>query len=162
MPEIARTAYGVLQFEGNELIVRSLNADPPKVRLEAPEGSLHKGLVTFGTRRQDGRFEEIVLLAGKQDERSRSNPYDFTGEVTISLRKFDPTKPDDQQFHEVALLRHDGISFRVPITLGRIALRSVANGQFVCAENGGSSPLIANRAAHGPWEQFDVVAIPGS
>ena len=115
MITLATTDYGFLGFEGNELFVRSLNNDPPKVRLEAPAGSLHKGLVTFGTQRQDGRFEELVLFSGKQDERYRNDPYNFTGEITISLRKHDPALPDDQQFHEVALLRHDGITLYRPV-----------------------------------------------
>jgi hypothetical protein len=38
-----------------------------------------------------------------------------------------------------------------------IALRIRVNGLFVCAENTGASPLIANRAAIGLWEQFEVV-----
>lgn len=37
-----------------------------------------------------------------------------------------------------------------------IALRAM-NGQYVCAENGGEAPLIANRNAIGPWEQFLIV-----
>ncbi|MBB4936841.1 hypothetical protein FHR32_001146 [Streptosporangium album] len=29
---------------------------------------------------------------------------------------------------------------------------------YVAAENAGAQPLIANRTAIGPWEQFDIVA----
>jgi beta-glucosidase len=32
-----------------------------------------------------------------------------------------------------------------------------ANGSYVCAENAGAAPLIANRAAIGPWEEFDLI-----
>jgi hypothetical protein len=38
-----------------------------------------------------------------------------------------------------------------------IALKSMANGKFVCAENKGADPLIANRDAVGDWESFDLV-----
>ncbi|MEU7870304.1 PQQ-dependent sugar dehydrogenase [Dactylosporangium sp. NPDC049140] len=38
-----------------------------------------------------------------------------------------------------------------------ISLRAHANNQVVTADNGGTSPLIANRSAVGTWEQFDVV-----
>jgi len=38
-----------------------------------------------------------------------------------------------------------------------IALRARVNGLYVCAENAGALPLIANRGAIGPWEQFDVI-----
>jgi hypothetical protein len=38
-----------------------------------------------------------------------------------------------------------------------VALLAQANGKYVCADNAGSSPLIANRTAVGPWERFLVV-----
>jgi hypothetical protein len=38
-----------------------------------------------------------------------------------------------------------------------VSFRAHANGEYVTAENAGSSPLIANRTAIGPWEQFDEV-----
>jgi len=38
-----------------------------------------------------------------------------------------------------------------------VSLLAQANGQYVCADNSGSSPLIANRAAAGAWEHFTVV-----
>jgi len=38
-----------------------------------------------------------------------------------------------------------------------ISLRAHANGMIVTAENAGASPLIANRTAIGPWEQFDEI-----
>jgi lysophospholipase L1-like esterase len=38
-----------------------------------------------------------------------------------------------------------------------ISLRAHANGKYVTAENAGAAPLIANRAAIGGWEQFDVL-----
>ncbi|MEZ0068213.1 hypothetical protein ABIA32_004237 [Streptacidiphilus sp. MAP12-20] len=41
--------------------------------------------------------------------------------------------------------------------LRTITLRSKANHDYVTAENAGANPLIANRTAAGPWEQFDVV-----
>lgn len=38
-----------------------------------------------------------------------------------------------------------------------IALKSVSNNLFVCADNSGSSPLIANRTSASTWEQFQKV-----
>jgi hypothetical protein len=38
-----------------------------------------------------------------------------------------------------------------------VSLRSQANNSFVSAENAGQQPLIANRAAIGTWEQFQIV-----
>lgn len=40
-----------------------------------------------------------------------------------------------------------------------VSLRSQVNNQYVCADSGGSAPLIANRAAVGPWERFLVVDV---
>jgi hypothetical protein len=42
-------------------------------------------------------------------------------------------------------------------TTSVISLRSHANGMYVCAENAGGSPLIANRTAIGAWETFDLL-----
>jgi hypothetical protein len=36
-----------------------------------------------------------------------------------------------------------------------------ANGKYVTAEQAGSLPLIANRTAIGPWEQFDQINLGG-
>lgn len=36
-----------------------------------------------------------------------------------------------------------------------VSLKAHVNGKYVTAENGGAAPLIANRTAVGPWEQFD-------
>ncbi|WP_103885020.1 fascin domain-containing protein [Actinacidiphila yanglinensis] len=38
-----------------------------------------------------------------------------------------------------------------------ISLKAHANGDYVTADDAGASPLIANRTAIGPWEQFDLV-----
>jgi len=41
------------------------------------------------------------------------------------------------------------------------SLRAGVNKRFVCAEQAGARPLIANRPTIGGWEQFDVVDIGG-
>jgi hypothetical protein len=38
-----------------------------------------------------------------------------------------------------------------------VALRAHANARYVCADNAGADPLIANRTAVGSWETFDVL-----
>jgi hypothetical protein len=38
-----------------------------------------------------------------------------------------------------------------------ISLRAHANSMYVCADNAGANPLIANRTAIGGWETFDVL-----
>jgi type 1 glutamine amidotransferase len=49
----------------------------------------------------------------------------------------------------------------VPTGPSVISLRARVNGRYVTAENGGSQPLIANRTAIGPWEQFDQIDAGG-
>ena len=38
-----------------------------------------------------------------------------------------------------------------------ISLRARVNNKYVTAENGGASPLIANRTSVGQWERFDLI-----
>jgi glycoprotein endo-alpha-1,2-mannosidase len=38
-----------------------------------------------------------------------------------------------------------------------VSLLALVNNRYVTAENAGAAPLIANRTAIGPWEQFDLV-----
>ncbi|MEV4132128.1 hypothetical protein AB0J72_08175 [Dactylosporangium sp. NPDC049742] len=45
---------------------------------------------------------------------------------------------------------------QVPLGGGNIALRA-RNGLFVCAENAGAAPLVANRATAGAWESFQLL-----
>lgn len=42
-----------------------------------------------------------------------------------------------------------------------VALRAAANNKWVAAENGGASPLIANRDAVGLWETFELIDLGG-
>ncbi|MEU9576344.1 alpha/beta hydrolase [Streptomyces chilikensis] len=42
-----------------------------------------------------------------------------------------------------------------------VSLRSRANNQYVCAENAGANPLVANRTTVGDWERFDLVDLGG-
>ncbi len=42
-------------------------------------------------------------------------------------------------------------------TTSAVSLRARANDRYVCADNAGGSPLIANRTSVGVWETFDLV-----
>ncbi|GFZ29516.1 hypothetical protein CSC2_00420 [Clostridium zeae] len=42
-------------------------------------------------------------------------------------------------------------------TTSIIAIKSMANNKFVCADNYGNNPLIANRDTYGAWEEFQEV-----
>jgi hypothetical protein len=48
-----------------------------------------------------------------------------------------------------------------PVTGTVVSFRARANSQYVTADNGGASPLIANRTSIGPWEQFDMMDLGG-
>ena len=52
----------------------------------------------------------------------------------------------------VSLFDVDAFTF----TTGAVALKALANGRYVVAENAGASSLIANRTAIGPWEEFTL------
>jgi arabinoxylan arabinofuranohydrolase len=43
-------------------------------------------------------------------------------------------------------------------TSNQIALKSMANNKYVCAENAGAGQLIANRSVAGLWETFTLIA----
>jgi len=47
-------------------------------------------------------------------------------------------------------------SASAPVIGETIALKALSNLNYVCAENAGADPLIANRASIGVWEQFVV------
>jgi hypothetical protein len=47
------------------------------------------------------------------------------------------------------------------VTKKVISLTAAVNDRYVCAENSGSGPLIANRAKKGPWEAFDLITLSG-
>jgi len=75
------------------------------------------------------------------------------------------------QFDDVAATSPEGINLDVigydlvttpvnsiPVPNGAvIAFVANANGKYVTAEDGGQQPLIANRTAIGPWEQFQIL-----
>jgi hypothetical protein len=50
-----------------------------------------------------------------------------------------------------------GLDGTATVPTSAISLRAHANGLYVCADNAGASPLIANRTAIGPWETFDLL-----
>ena len=52
-----------------------------------------------------------------------------------------------------------GTGTTTPVTA--VSLRAHANNRYVCADNTGTSPLIANRTSIGPWETFDLLDAGG-
>lgn len=46
-----------------------------------------------------------------------------------------------------------------PAAPAPVSLRARVNSRYVTAENAGAAPLIANRTAIGPWEQFDRIDV---
>ena len=67
----------------------------------------------------------------------------------------DHLHPNDAGYQAIANAVNLGLF--TPPNLPVISLRALANGDYVTAENGGGSALIANRTAIGYWEQFDEI-----
>jgi alpha-D-xyloside xylohydrolase len=59
--------------------------------------------------------------------------------------------------NQLGLATFSGFSVANAATTRTVSLRAHANGQYVCADNAGAQPLIANRTAVGAWEQFDLI-----
>ena len=91
MPKID-LGYGYIEYGGNEITIASTIDDPPKIRLATPKfgDSVSLGAVTFSRLRPDGEQEEMLIIQGTQDERYRNNPVDYSGELTIHIRKHNP------------------------------------------------------------------------
>lgn len=96
-------------YNNNEIAVVSQVGDPPGYWVASREGT-SLGFHCFGRERSDGRLECLVLIQGKQDERTRGlgHPYNLTGELTIHIRDGSRGGGDDAQFVKVGQLRHDG------------------------------------------------------
>lgn len=119
MAEIIKTDFGYLVFEGNELLVVSTVPDPPKVRLASPSG-LSLGAVSFNRLRPDGRQEEMILIQGKQDERTRhlpvTDPRTYAAELTIHMNRGGEKKPGESDtMVRILEARYDGIRLDVPL-----------------------------------------------
>ena len=139
MTQLARSSYGRVEHEGNELLVISDNSDPPKVRCRAPAASGVKGTYSFDTQRPDGRYEEIGWVMGKQDERYRSDPYDYTGQIDLNVRRYIPGTQDDPQFKKIMEVRWDSVTYHVPIigagaVAGQPDRMTSRNGRFVTVQ----------------------------
>lgn len=102
---IGENSQGVVEFEGNELSIKSKYEDPSKLRLAAPEG-VGSGAVSFN-RLIDGVQRENVLFQGKQDERVRQDPTNPAGEFTLHLNN--GTSYNDSAMVQVLEVRHDTI-----------------------------------------------------
>lgn len=159
--KIAEFPWGYIgSYDDNEVEIVSTIPDPPKVRLAVQAGKVESNLgsVSFNLRRADGRHEEYGYVMGRLTADRQQ------GALYIGLRP-----RGEQQSREVLYIDPDVLISRVPIRAPnltgsgglprRIALRSLANGKLVCAENAGQQPLIANRDAAGQWEQFEVIVI---
>jgi hypothetical protein len=98
-------------YNKNEVAIVSNVGDPPMLWLASRSGG-SLGSITFGREREDGRLEALVLIQGKQDERTRdlTGPAALCGEVTIHIRKGDTALGnDDAEFVKIFEARHDGV-----------------------------------------------------
>lgn len=159
MKILEQNVRGRTSVEGNELNQDSLIDDAAAVRIGGPNG----GKLSFDVKNPEssGRREIVLFTAGESDA------YGAEFKIII-LRKGGSTVDGDQV--TVMEATAQGIEFRVPVKglafAGglqpgmKIALRSLANGRLVCAENAQGRPLLANRDEVGPWETFEVITVP--
>ena len=110
--------WGYLEFDedgSNELLIVSTVEDPPKLRLASPAG-LSLGAISFNRLRPDGKQDEMILLQGKQDERTRALPSSdkrsLMAEFTIHMNR---GGDQDADMVRVCEVRHDGIVVDVPV-----------------------------------------------
>ena len=92
-------------------------ADPPMFNIGSArdsKGSVGLGGVRFGIRRSDGVLHGLVMIQGKIDERDRATPGLLVGgEVTVHVAK--PGLDNDARWQPICEIRHDGITFLVPV-----------------------------------------------
>mgnify|MGYP001602127755 CR=1 FL=1 len=106
MPDTIYLEWGRIEFSKNEVSLISTVEDPPKVRLAAAAG-LSLGAATFNRLRPDGVQEELILIQGKQDERTRGDPTNLAGEITIHIN--DGRGLGDASMVKVMEIRHDSV-----------------------------------------------------
>lgn len=134
MTQIADSPYGSLRYENGELCNDAKVTDPTAFRVGSKSGGLGKW---SGDRiRADGVREELVLDQFKEDERY---PGSLAGEVTRHLRR--PHADGDAAMVPIYTMRHDGITFHVPVNLpppsymqsvdGRYQIHIQGDGNFV-------------------------------
>jgi lysophospholipase L1-like esterase len=101
----------------------------------------------------------------------RSSTSGCDGVIDQDTATHDPSKPtwylpaDDSGDHlhpnnagDQAIANAVNLNLFTPPNLPVISLRAHADNDIVTADNAGGSPLIANRTAIGPWEQFDEIS----
>lgn len=115
--------WGYIQYDANEVQIVSTIDDPPGLRL----GTLVRagmgrslGKISFNLVREDGTQDEVVLLQGK---RRYDDPHDLTGELYIGINR---GGSGDSDMIDVALVHHDGIECRVPISAPNFSAVAVA------------------------------------
>jgi len=101
--------WGYIEYSNNEVVLVSTIDDPPKWRLASTTGSL--GAVSWSILNPDGSLNELVLLQGKKDERTRHRSDVNYGEMTLHL-KAPPRFPGDDGMILVGLFLHDYVWLR--------------------------------------------------
>jgi hypothetical protein len=96
--------WGAIVITNNEVTIESHVDDPPAFRLHSGSESL--GKVSFAKVRADGRVDELVLIQGKKDERTRGREDVPYGELTVHVKG--PLRhPDDDGMRPTFLMLHD-------------------------------------------------------
>ncbi|MEV4510738.1 lectin [Dactylosporangium sp. NPDC049525] len=115
--------------EGNQIAKTAEDASM------VPAGSGMLALDADGTRCSADYYLRLTADGGRM----------LKGQLPITATR--PTQP---------VVADGGGGGTIPAT-GTVTLRARANDRYVTAEGAGAAALIANRAAAGPWEQFDLL-----
>lgn len=99
--------WGYVDFGNNEMEIVSTVDDPPKLRLVSPAGG---GAVSWSKLRADGGEDEIAMILGQQDERTKGDPTDTSGELRFYVQ--DGNRPGDAGMFPILIIRHDGLFLR--------------------------------------------------
>ncbi|TDC19326.1 glycoside hydrolase family 95 protein [Streptomyces sp. 8K308] len=137
--------------------VHLLPALPPALPAGQVTGLLARGGHTVDMTWAGGLITQAILrprAAGAVRVRT-GVPVDVTaGGQWVTVQRPEPTV--------VSFTAAAGTTYQLtPRATTVVSLRSRANYQYVCAEDGGASALIANRTAIGQWERFDLIDLGG-
>lgn len=108
-PDRLDLPWGYVLFGNNEILVVSTVDDPPKIRCASRAG-LSLGALSFGRELPNGSIVEMVLIQGKQDERTRDDPNNSAAEFTVHMNNGGGSV--DAAMVPILEARHDGVRIK--------------------------------------------------
>lgn len=130
---LASSAWGRVQFGGNELMVDSTLDDPSALRLGAPVTQRGLGKISFDIVTGDHRHE-VVLVQGKHTEDGLKG-----GEFYLGLARPGGATADADMIDALVATVQDGFQFRLPIFAPNLQMGQgtvVVGNWFIQSANG--------------------------